>query len=615
MRTLKPSAAAVTIFLLSVALILYSVLRASNVCLTVDEAFTFQAYVKGGNFFPEEYNFLSANFHLLNVWLMIPSTKLFGSGELALRLPNILGHVLFLWYTAKFALQNKHVLSATAVFILLNVHPYLLDFFSLARGYGLSFGLLAGGLWYCSEYVTGARKIKHLVCALAYCGLAMWASFVVLHALLGAALMLVVFTLFSRGMTVQQKAVRIVLAGTVTLFFLVVAYPVMRQMQDADAFFYGRSELWNETICGLGGLLSYTTEGEIYRRQHANDVIVAVVLLLSFVVTVYAVVRNRRSIVQRNELLLLAGLFATAFLSIVLQHFVLGAPFPAARTGLFMFIIFLLIVTTALRDVNIPLRIAQVVCLCAVGFQLFFALPDLNLRHTEEWYYCADVKTALETVIAQPHGPGEAFPAFTVATDNSYGNIAGYYLQQKNSKNIALFSCSAEEDPVADFYIVNTSEPHLLPPCDTLLAFPSTALYVLRNKGLPRLVKDNTAHLSSTFSCTLSEPGKTVRLYRDTFTLSDTGAARLKAEAEMHFPARFAAGVFQFALLRNDSCIWHSYAVWEAGADSLSGMYYLSRPLPVRVAPHDVLEVGMLPHKDPGPIEISRFRAELWVEE
>lgn len=115
--------------MLGLLLFVYSVVRSSLVCLTVDEAFTYIAYVKRGLFFPEEYNSLTANFHMLNTWLMIVSMKLFGSAEWALRLPNVLAHALYLFFTARFALKNSNAWTAAGIFILLNVHPYMLDFF------------------------------------------------------------------------------------------------------------------------------------------------------------------------------------------------------------------------------------------------------------------------------------------------------------------------------------------------------------------------------------------------------------------------------------------------------------------------------------------------------
>lgn len=79
--------------------------------------------------------------------------KLLGSSELALRLPNLLAHVVYLHASARVALKARGLVLTVGCFLLLNAHPYLLDFFGLARGYGLACGLMMMSLWQVVRYV------------------------------------------------------------------------------------------------------------------------------------------------------------------------------------------------------------------------------------------------------------------------------------------------------------------------------------------------------------------------------------------------------------------------------------------------------------------------------
>ncbi|MDO8898819.1 MAG: hypothetical protein Q7V19_14310, partial [Bacteroidales bacterium] len=89
----------------------------------------------------------TANNHLINTWLIRQSTRLSGSNsELALRFPNVLAFLVYgiaVWLILK-PWKNNPLLYFSGYGLLL-LNPYMIDFFSLARGYGLAlaFGLMA----------------------------------------------------------------------------------------------------------------------------------------------------------------------------------------------------------------------------------------------------------------------------------------------------------------------------------------------------------------------------------------------------------------------------------------------------------------------------------------
>src|SRR4051812_47189516 len=80
----------------AILLFIYIILRAKFAALTWDEGHTFFEFVRNPNWIPKNYNFMSANNHLLNTWLMKITVGLFGESEWALRLPNILSGGIFL---------------------------------------------------------------------------------------------------------------------------------------------------------------------------------------------------------------------------------------------------------------------------------------------------------------------------------------------------------------------------------------------------------------------------------------------------------------------------------------------------------------------------------------
>lgn len=121
---------------------IYVVARAWNVAFTHDEALTWQIITGNGDLAN------TANNHWLNTWLSDLSLQLPGKPELLLRLPNVIGFLVFGWFTLRITTRYFSTLTGTALVLLLLGNAYLLDYFSLSRGYGISLGMLLACLYY-----------------------------------------------------------------------------------------------------------------------------------------------------------------------------------------------------------------------------------------------------------------------------------------------------------------------------------------------------------------------------------------------------------------------------------------------------------------------------------
>ena len=82
------------------------------------------------------------NNHILNTLLVKYSIALFGAHSWSVRLPNLLSFLLFAWAVYRIAcLLNPRSFWLPVTAVLFFANPYLLDFFGLSRGYGLSVAL------------------------------------------------------------------------------------------------------------------------------------------------------------------------------------------------------------------------------------------------------------------------------------------------------------------------------------------------------------------------------------------------------------------------------------------------------------------------------------------
>jgi len=147
------------ISLIGIGLLIYTTLRAYHIGLTCDEASTYLSHTSRNLWtcFFSDACWSDANNHWLNTFLMQKSIAMFGVSELSLRLPNLLGHLLYL--VASFFLVKKNSTNfwiALAGFCILNFNPFLLEFFALARGYGLGIGCMMVSITFFFSY------LKHL---------------------------------------------------------------------------------------------------------------------------------------------------------------------------------------------------------------------------------------------------------------------------------------------------------------------------------------------------------------------------------------------------------------------------------------------------------------------
>jgi hypothetical protein len=143
----------------SLFFLIYEILRAVQVDITYDEATTYLNYLTGDPL--HVLNFVSTNNHFLNTLLARIFCFVGGNAEWVLRLPSLLGYVLYLVFSFLIVNKLSNKIIATAGFLLLNVNPYVMDFFGLCRGYGLSLGLLMAALFfYVSflEHISGQKQ-------------------------------------------------------------------------------------------------------------------------------------------------------------------------------------------------------------------------------------------------------------------------------------------------------------------------------------------------------------------------------------------------------------------------------------------------------------------------
>jgi len=141
------------------ALLAFNIYRAATQDVTPSEAWNYDRYV--GVTWPESFRQFEANNHVLNTLLERISTKRFHLTELSLRLPALLGGLLYLWAVFRICRRCFPRAMPFAVGVMV-LNPVVIDALSEARGYGLAmaFWLLTVDLFLQCLEIFEVRKLN-----------------------------------------------------------------------------------------------------------------------------------------------------------------------------------------------------------------------------------------------------------------------------------------------------------------------------------------------------------------------------------------------------------------------------------------------------------------------
>ena len=254
------------VILLGIALSFYTHYRAATLSITHDEGVIYQLIMQHSRW--EIFNYVIPQDHMINSWLMKLSSQQFTDNEYILRLPNLLGHLLYIIFSILLLikLKNQHLLLAG--FVLLNFNPYLLDFFSIARGYGLSVSFMMVSLYFGFSFLQ-SRKILSLVMSFLFAILAVLTVYTLLSYFVAlCALVVMIMVIWwsgdrfklNRKLLLTSGLYMLVMAAGIMLLYLKLMEPLHRVQ--SEQFIYQES---------IENLYSGTLRPIVFRSIYNSD--------------------------------------------------------------------------------------------------------------------------------------------------------------------------------------------------------------------------------------------------------------------------------------------------------------------------------------------------------
>jgi hypothetical protein len=405
--------------LLLLAVFSVNVYRAWTQSVTIDEAFTYNRFLSGS--WSKLIGPYDACNHVLYSILEKTCRQLFGLTEFTLRIPSLLGGLLYLWavYRLSRRLLGEGWLLLLSV-ALLSLNPHLMDFMSAARGYGLAVALFLWALDQMLEFAEAPASRARIPRAAFGLALAVTANLTLLLPAAGLGAIFLLVLLFDKELGGAERAARrwwlavwrFVTPAALTAYAILI---LPLSSASKDSFYLGAAS----AKASLNTMVEFSLFHHLLSGPTATVlpgagfwrpllmVFVPLVLAATAAACLVAALRWRRQASFRrlegpDRFLLLGG--GSLLTSVVLQavtHWAFGLPYPHGRTGLYLIPLFVLTVFALWASIR-KYRLAAILASLPLGALALLALAHFlvyfQTNHYAEWRFDRSTKHMVQLI-------------------------------------------------------------------------------------------------------------------------------------------------------------------------------------------------------------------------
>ncbi len=427
MQTIMSRISFRSIFMLIVylALFIYVILRANSLSFTHDESLTYDI-IKGGTTFVN-----TPNNHVLNTLLMKISSQCFGESELALRLPNILAFGIYLMGIFTITLKSKNIGLIILVNSLILFNPFLVDFFSLARGYGLSLGFLMISLFFVLRRNFDCPNFqfffKDYFLAVSFASLSVLSNLSMINFLISILLIfLFKYIILLRKTDDLSIKLHLFYALNTIFAFISIHYGLIQLMylKEHNQLYFGTNNMLESLNSIVIGSLYFSNLSYYYFISYT---IIAILVFGIISLIIKKDILGRFSIIALLIVFLIFGLLA--------EHYLFAAKFPSGRTALIyipLFALFIYYFALHILHFYHPKKIIflpLIIILSSILICHFFS--NINLKFTQAWRYDSHTKDVIN--ILENHA-NTSNDSLSICSNWLFEPSIKYYIQSRNLK-------------------------------------------------------------------------------------------------------------------------------------------------------------------------------------
>ncbi|MBI5756477.1 MAG: glycosyltransferase family 39 protein [Nitrospirae bacterium] len=392
--------------------IFYIGMRAYSLSITHDEAITclFHATLPFSDIFTNAGRFNKSNNHLLNTLLIKIFIKLFGLHEFTVRLPALIGGILYVIGTYKILklFLDKWLLVAGILLMICN--PFILDYLSIARGYALGLGFLMFGLYYLFRriYTLGGNRDRYeSFLATTMLAISTLANLTFLNVYLTAICLLVLLEISE--VILQKKSPDILKTAFFVfpgmfLLFLIYYRPVMLMKQLDEFYFGGSNGFWQDTVTSLISATLYSKKYGNWDTIFFIKIWIIMMLVLAGLTLFFAFQKENLPNLLRNYLLWMSLMLLICSAGIILQHLLFNTLYVIERTAIFFIPMFFLYVLALWKNIlphsdkkYIRAFMVLIFYIPSAALILHF-INSANFRYYNNWKYDANTKKVIEQI-------------------------------------------------------------------------------------------------------------------------------------------------------------------------------------------------------------------------
>lgn len=365
-----------------VILVVIIAVRAHLMPITHDEVATWALYLSENLFgcISNPKCWGTANNHWLNSFLMQCSTAVFGEEVWALRLPNILAGGLYFLCAALICSRylKTHSLQL-AGFLLLTAHPYLLDFFSLARGYGMMTAGIIWGIFGLLRYGEDFRP-KWLIISILSFILAVLSNFLALVPWAAGGICWFLWILFFRkNNLIIRHGLYWVLS---VLLLLILLYFPIKTLAGNDEFKWGAGSV---LATGVDLMVNLLYSKKYLGEKSAEYFWWIITCLIVFITFLSFVIRTKEI---RFRILFLFMMLAVNILLIMINKEITGAQSPVGRKSIYLIPYIFGILALGLYYLG-EKTTGIITGYIISGLMIWHLINTLHIKSNREWYYDA----------------------------------------------------------------------------------------------------------------------------------------------------------------------------------------------------------------------------------
>lgn len=382
------------------ALFAYATIRACTLQITIDEASTYLTYGRHELWHIYANAFQNTNNHFLNSFLVYFSTKAFGFSLFTVRLPALLAHLMYIVFSFKFihAISNRTIVILAGI-AFLHVNPYFIEFFGLARGYGLGFAMMMASMYYFLLYIK-ERKMSYITWSFLFAGLSVYSLLILLNYFV--ALIAAFNFIYLQDYLKAEKRPSFLLKffdkNKAAVYVSVILYALLAvpisMVRSRNEFFGKRSNFYDDSIQSITKMSLF---GKEYFAPDFHMLLIGIAAFIYLAIIIYAI---RAMIKQKMTPLINAGfafclLFFIFCLSTIVQFHLLEIPYLNERTALPFIPLYGVIPVFFLAYLKNRKSLQFVLCLLPILVLSYHFSQCANFQKNREWWFERDTLTAL----------------------------------------------------------------------------------------------------------------------------------------------------------------------------------------------------------------------------